>query len=363
MGWAQVLRRKGGSDDVLRGVTAIDRNCATQARMIADLLDMSRLNMGKLAMSFDRVDPLKEVTAAIEAMRPAIEQKAIRVTLAAEGSYRPVRADASRLQQVIWNLLSNAIKFSPNGGGVSVSLKEDETGLRVRVTDTGQGIAADFLPHVFDRFAQSDAASNRHRGGLGLGLAIVKQIVDAHSGTISVHSDGPGLGTWFEVWLAVDRSAALAKASDDPSTGGAEADPADEDYPLQGLKLLIVDDDQDAVAALRIILNDRGAQVFAADTADEALQTATSEHPDLLISDIGMPGTDGYELVREIRRREALTIQGGAKGSRIPAIALTSFTRDEDRQQSETAGYDAHCSKPLKPIALLKEIMRLTHRD
>ncbi len=352
MGWAQVLHKRGGSDEVMRGVTAIDRNCKTQARMIADLLDMSRLNMGKLAMTFERVDPLQEVLAAVDAMKGVAEQKGIFVKIQAGERYRPVRADASRLQQVIWNLLSNAIKFSSHGGRVVLSLAEDETGLCIRVQDAGQGIAADFLPAVFERFAQSDAASNRHRGGLGLGLAIVKQIVDAHGGTIGVHSDGQGLGTLFEVWLPIDRQ---------PASGDVHLadDAAVSDHPLANLRLLIVDDDPEALAMLRVILVDRGASVASAASAQEAIDLIAAGRPDLLISDIGMPGTDGYELMRRVRGTSAHVAGALVGGQNLPAIALTSFSRDEDRDQAVLAGFDAHCAKPLQPLALVRQILRL----
>jgi PAS domain S-box-containing protein len=351
MGWTQVLRKRGGTDEALRGVQAIERNCTTQARMIADLLDMSRLNMGKLAMNFERIEPLQEVQAAVDAMRTAIEQKAIQLVIDADPPYRSIRADASRLQQVIWNLLSNAVKFSSPGGRIVISLIESETGLRLRVRDAGQGIGADFLPFVFERFAQSDAASNRHRGGLGLGLAIVKQIVEAHGGSISVHSDGSGLGSLFEVWLPVDHRLV------EGGTGGLAHmahgdDAADGDLPLAGRTLLIVDDDPDALAMLRIILSDRGAVVMAASSVDEALAVMGVQMPDLLVSDIGMPGRDGYELLRSIRSHEP-------HGVRLPAIALTSFTRDQDMELALRSGFDAHCAKPLQPMALVRQIVRL----
>ena len=352
MGWAQVLHKRGGSDETMRGVAAIDRNCKTQARMISDLLDMSRLNMGKLAMTFDHVDPLHEVRAAVDAMKTTIEQKAIAIDIQAGESYRLVHADASRLQQVIWNLLSNAVKFSSHAGSIVISLAEDETGLRIRVLDSGQGIAADFLPFVFERFAQSDAASNRHRGGLGLGLAIVKQIVDAHAGTISVHSDGPGLGTMFEVWLPIDRRASIDGATQEGAPIDVEG--LDSDHPLANLTLLIVDDDPDALAMLRIILNDRGATVMSASSAEEAIALIGETLPDLLVSDIGMPGMDGYELLRRIRSGTAV-----ADARSLPAIALTSFSRDEDRDQATLAGFDAHCAKPLQPLTLVRQILRL----
>ena len=355
LGWAQVLRKRDGIDEGLRGVTAIERNCATQARMISDLLDMSRLNMGKLAMTFERIDPRKEVDAAIEAMRTTIDQKAIDMTLEAPGPYRPVRADASRLQQVIWNLVSNAIKFSHHGARIVLSMVEDDMGLCVRVRDFGQGIGADFLPFVFERFAQSDAASNRHRGGLGLGLAIVKQIVEAHGGTISVHSDGPGHGSTFEVWLPLAHLVPADVDMCDPSED--ERAEFGSDHPLEGLRLLVVDDDHDATAMLRIILTDRGAAVETAASADEALDLMAPHSPDLLVSDVGMPGKDGYQLLRDLRSAEK-----AAGSRRLPAIALTSFTRDEDREQALAAGFDAHCAKPLDPLRLVRDILGVLAR-
>jgi PAS domain S-box-containing protein len=358
MGWTQVLRPRVSSDVALRGIDAIERNCATQARMIADLMDMSRLNMGKLAMTFESVDPLKEISSALDSMRLALEQKAIVANIQGEGPYRPVRADASRLQQVIWNLVSNAIKFSSHGATILVTLVEDETGLRVRVKDSGQGIGKDFLPFVFERFAQGDVASNRHRGGLGLGLAIVRQIIDAHSGTISVHSEGPGLGTTFEFWLPVDRSHPVSESPHGDERAAQEVD-ASPDYPLGGRDVLIVDDDVDALAMLRIILADRGAQVRSATSAEEALSLIRQREPDVLVSDIGMPGKDGYDFIREIRLREAAEAPSAHATRRIPAIALTSFTRDEDRNHAIACGFDAYCTKPFRPLVLVHEILLL----
>lgn len=361
MGWAQVLINHGGSELAIRGAAAIERNCATQARMIADLLDMSRLNMGKLAMSFERVDPLREVAAAIEAMKPAIDQKSMRVELEASDHYLPVRADASRFQQVVWNLLGNAIKFSVRGGLITVRLVEDDTGLRMRVTDCGQGIGADFLPFVFDRFAQSDEPGSRQRGGLGLGLAIVKHIVGAHGGTIVVHSDGPGLGTMFEVWLPVDRSPV---AADIPGSRLAAGSPrSDEDSALSGVTALVVDDDEDVLEALRIVMSDRGARVLIATGVDEALRLIDAETPDILVSDIGMPGRDGYDLLRAVRTREAQRGATGAVIARMPAIAHTAFSREQDVEQAAAAGFDAHCAKPLRPVPLMNEMRRLLGRD
>jgi PAS domain S-box-containing protein len=358
MGWTQVLRKRGGTAEAMRGVLAIERNCTTQARMISDLLDMSRLNMGKLAMSFDWLDPLHEVVTALETMKEAIDQKAIVVSVESGDRYRLIHADASRLQQVVWNLVGNAIKFSSHGSRVVVELAERETGLSIRIKDSGQGIDPAFLPFVFERFAQSDVASNRHRGGLGLGLAIVKQIVEAHGGTISVHSEGPGLGTLFEVWLPIGWlvSAESSAASRQTATS---AESLDGDDVLAGARLLIVDDDQDALAMLRIILTDRGAVVTAAANAEDALDLIAVDPPDLIVSDIGMPGTDGHEFLRRLRAAERQALASSPQARRIPAIALTSFTRDADRVHAVEAGYDAHCSKPVQPMALVRQIAQL----
>ncbi len=354
-GWTQVLKRRGGSEEIMRGLAAIERNTHTQARMISDLLDMSRLNMGKLAMAFAMIDPADEIVGALEALRHAFDEKDIRLEIRQSPPFRQIKADASRLQQVVWNLASNAIKFSPRGGLIAASLDEGPDGFRFEIIDAGQGIAADFLPFVFDRFAQSDAAGNRHKGGLGLGLAIVKQVVEAHGGRVSVRSGGPGAGAAFEVLLPFEARAPAADA--EPDTGFGAPEPAGfSDLPLEGLELLIVDDDLDARTMLQIILGDRGAAVRAAAGVREALDHLDAAWPDALVSDIGMPEQDGYDLIREIRRREAAP---GAPGRRrLAAIALTSFNRPQDREQALAAGFDAHCAKPLRPLNLVQRIMQ-----
>ena len=266
MSWAHVLRQRGGTAETMRGLAAIERNGTTQARMISDLLDMSRLNMGKLPLTFDQIDPAEEIVASVNAMRPASVDSGPSIDVQLHPPYRPIRVDASRLQQVIWNLVSNAIKFSPAGGRIVVELKQDDAGLRIRVSDEGQGIAAAFLPFVFDRFAQSDAASNRQRGGLGLGLSIVKQLVEAHGGTVSAASRGLGHGSTFEVWLPNDTGHADQDDFPDdprpfePRRGRRRDGPGS----LEGVQLLVVDDDTEASAMLRIILSDRGAIVQTA---------------------------------------------------------------------------------------------------
>ena len=350
MSWTHVLRQRGGGGpETERGLAAIERNGTTQARMISDLLDMSRLNMGKLPMSFLPIDPAEEVVMSVNAIRPAGDNGP-RIDVELHPPYRQIRADASRLQQVIWNLVSNAIKFSPPSGRIVVSLTQDDAGLRIRVADEGQGIAPAFLPFVFDRFAQSDAASNRQRGGLGLGLSIVKQLVEAHGGTVAASSAGLGEGATFDVWLPTDPAHPGREEFPDSGHGFEATDPAQSS--LDGLQLLVVDDDPEASAMLRIILADRGAVVQTAPDVRSALQLVGARRFDVLISDIGMPGQDGYDLIREVRRAESESPQR----RRLPAIALTSFTREQDRAQALAAGFDEHCGKPLRPLKLVQQI-------
>ncbi|RZL04085.1 MAG: response regulator [Rubrivivax sp.] len=357
LNWAHVLRKRGGTEETMKGVAAIERNGKTQGRMISDLLDMSRLNMGKLPMLFAWIDPEEEITSAVNALRPSFEEKSVQVEIRAHPPYRAISADASRMQQVIWNLITNAIKFSAHGGKVVVALEEEALGLRILVIDAGQGISAEFLPFVFDRFAQSNAATNRHLGGLGLGLSIVKQLVEAHGGQVSVRSEGLGKGATFELWLPTDTGQAELDAL--ANTDSNVLDPMDQSHSLSGLKLLVVDDDMDANTMLQIILRDKGATVSAAFGVTEALELLKVVQPDLLISDIGMAGRDGYDLISEIRRLESELFKQSGERQRLAAIALTSFTREQDKQQALRAGFDTHCSKPLMPLNLMQEILHL----
>jgi CheY-like chemotaxis protein/two-component sensor histidine kinase len=327
--------------------------------MISDLLDMSRLNLGKLPLTLSSIDPADEISSAISAMQPSLDDKSMTVDLQLQQhAYRRIEADASRLQQVTWNLLSNAIKFSPKGSTIHVRLVEAEAGLRVSITDMGTGIEAGFLPLVFDRFAQSDAPSNRHRGGLGLGLSIVKQLVEAHGGAISVQSEGLGHGSTFTFWLPAEQG--RASSADAGADGLAELDSVQtSELPLAGLDLVVVDDDREASAMLKIILCDRGAAVRCASTAQEALSLLEELRPDVLISDIGMPGKDGYDLIREVRHKESSLPKLTNGPSRIAAIALTSFSREQDRELALSCGFDAHCAKPLRPLNLVQQILNL----
>ncbi|CAG1018340.1 two-component system, sensor histidine kinase [Burkholderiaceae bacterium] len=357
MGWTHVLQKRGGNAETLQGLAAIERNGHIQARMISDILDMSRLNLGKMPLALDLVDPAEVVSSAINAMRSSFDERGHQVVVHMTPPYQPIRADSSRLQQVLWNLLSNAIKFSPAGARIDVRVQQDERALRISVADQGQGIAEEFLPFLFDRFTQSDAASNRLRGGLGLGLSIVKHLVEAHGGSVSAHSEGPGRGTTIEVTLPAD-GASAPDAQSDPDTVLDELEmPEEGEHSLDGLRLLIVDDDKEACAMLQIILADHGALVTAAHDVDQALATLDPQAIDVIVSDVGMPGKDGYELIREIRRREMAT-----QSPRTPAIALTSFTRAQDEEQAINAGFDAHCPKPLRPLQFIQQIRRVAGR-
>jgi PAS domain S-box-containing protein len=364
VGWTHVLQQRGGSEETMKALAAIERNGRLQARMISDLLDMSRLNLGKLPLSLDRVDPADVIAAAVSAVQPDLDARQIDLRLAVE-PVGTLRADSSRLQQVMWNLLSNAVKFSPPGGQVTVGVRAEGADIVMFVSDQGQGIAPAFLAHVFDRFMQSDVGRNRQHGGLGLGLSIVKQLVEAHGGQVQVHSAGLGQGALFEVRLP--REGEATRAEPPGSAADATNDAPDSllsplnegdtlEAPLAGLRLLVVDDDADASGMLQIILRDRGAAVRVAGSSAQALNALQEEAFDVLISDIGMPGKDGYDLVRELRALELKT------GRHLPAIALTSFTRGQDEAHARAAGFDAHCPKPLRPLNLVGLVARLAGR-
>jgi PAS domain S-box-containing protein len=351
MGWTHILKLRGGNEETMRGLAAIERNGNMQARMIADILDMSRLNLGKLPLELGLFDAHEVIHAAVEAMRPSIREQEQRLVLDLGPVSRHIRADSSRVQQIVWNLLSNAVKFSPRGGEIRVTLREEGAGVRLTVVDQGQGIDPQFLPFLFERFTQGDAAGSRYRSGLGLGLSIVKQLTEAHGGRVTASSAGLGQGATMGVWLpfepretpaTLDQANLMTSTLDTDETGRS----------LEGLRLLVVDDDPESCAMLQLILGERGASVSAAQDYESALKIFEELGPDVLISDIGMPGRTGYELVREVRQRQ--------RGDRpTPTIALTSFTRTQDLVQARDAGFDAHCAKPLQPLQLVQTIRRL----
>ncbi len=355
LGWSQVLlARKGADDDLKRGLETIARNARAQTQLIDDLLDMSRIVSGKVRLDVQPLDLSSVVDAAVDSVRPSAEAKGIRLQKILDPLAGPVSGDPNRLQQVVWNLLSNAIKFTPKGGKVEVLLARVNSHLEVTVTDSGQGISAAFLPYVFDRFRQADASSTRIYSGLGLGLSIVKQLVELHGGSVQAKSDGDNCGATFIVRLplAPVRSGESRENPTAMRSSGIEW----EQIPLDGIKVLVVDDEADARELIKQVLVQCGAAVTTASSSDEGLQVLQALRPHVLVSDIGMPDKDGYQFMRDLRSISA------AKGGNTPAIALTAFARSEDRTRAMVAGYQIHISKPIEPQELIATVASLAGR-
>jgi PAS domain S-box-containing protein len=359
LGWAHMLRTGQHNGETAAGAfETIERNARAQAQLIDDLLDVSRIITGKLRIDVRPVDPNAFIDAAVEAVRPAAEAKGVRVQKVMDTGVVTVSGDPVRLQQVIWNLLANAIKFTPRGGRVQVRMERVNSHVEVSVSDTGAGIAADFLPHVFDRFRQADMGTTRRHGGLGLGLAIVRHLVELHGGTVTAESEGAGRGSTFTVLLPVAPvySAEASEARVHPAA--REMLPAFEcPDRLDGLRVLVVDDEPDTREMLKAGLGQCGARVTVAGSAAEAIESLASGEPDVLISDIGMPDEDGYELIRQVRARAA------DDGGRVPAIALTAYARVEDRMQALRAGYQMHVTKPVELAELAAVVASLARRE
>jgi signal transduction histidine kinase/ActR/RegA family two-component response regulator len=345
VGWASILRSDRRTASVAQGMEVIERNAKAQAQMIEDLLDMSRIVSGKLRIDLQLIDPGAVLKAAVASIRPSADMKEIALHAAIE-PVGLVDSDAGRLQQIIWNLLTNAIKFTPRNGTVLVGLREIDGQVEIAVRDTGQGIRPEFLPYVFDRFRQADASTTRRHGGLGLGLSIVKSLVEMHKGTVEAHSDGEGLGATFTVRLPLAPQPGTLFKSE--RVGQAA------ELTLQGLRVLIVDDEPDARALARRVLEERGAHVVTVASALEALAVVGGDTvPSVVVSDIGMPDQDGYDLIRKMR---ALPGHAG----KIPAVALTALARAEDRQRALLEGYQTHVSKPVDPAELIAVIANVT---
>ena len=354
LGWAQVLRR-GSRDqnDLQRGLQTIERNARSQAQLIEDLLDMSRITSGKVLLDMQTVAPASFIDAAVETVRPAADAKNIRIGKRYAMDAGMVAGDPARLQQVVWNLLSNAIKFTPRDGQVDIELSRNDSNVLITVRDNGAGIRPEFITHVFERFRQGDASMTRRHGGLGLGLAIVKQLIEQHGGTVRAESPGEGQGASFTIELPLAKQqapltsrAAARSAMILPAPSTPEMTVLD----LSGVDALVVDDDRDARELIKRILNDCGATVRIADSAREAIALFKEAPPQLLISDLGMPEVDGFELLDWVRRlpRE--------EGSQVPAIALTAFARSEDRLRALESGFSAHISKPVEPSELIATV-------
>ncbi|MBD2463204.1 PAS domain-containing protein [Oscillatoria sp. FACHB-1407] len=349
LGWARLLQQ--GNLDAERTAIAletIERNAKLQAQLIEDLLDVSRILQGKLRLNISPVSPVATIAAALETVRLSAEAKGIEIQTVLDSKTGWINGDASRLQQIVWNLLSNAVKFTPSGGRVEVRLEQVGTCIQIQVSDTGQGINPDFLPHVFEYFRQADSSTTRRFGGLGLGLAIVRHLVELHGGMVRVESPGEGLGATFTIRLPILTTQRDASTDIQPSLVSPD---------LSGMQILVVDDDPDTRKYIAFMLEQAGATVSIAASATEALMKLTQSKPDLLLSDIGMPGMNGYMLIRQVR---ALPLE---RGGNIPAIALTAYAGDCDQQQALEAGFQHHVAKPVEPDQLLKLIADLTRVD
>ncbi|WP_373653413.1 ATP-binding protein [Schlesneria sp. DSM 10557] len=347
-GWTQLLKMKpNDANQVREAVTVIDRNVRMQTQLIEDLLDMSRIISGKINLDIMPVDMGNVIDAAIDAVLPAAKAKKIRLQRVVEVPLPIVYGDFNRLQQVIWNLVTNAVKFTSIDGVVHLRCQQVDSCVEVSVTDTGEGIEPEFLPHLFERFSQADGSTTRRHGGLGLGLSIVKNLVELHGGTIHAASPGLGAGSTFLVRLPASSSSPLDERQ---SVAGCETPLTRADGEgLSGLKILVVDDEFDARELMRRLLSERGAIMLTSGSAEEARLQLATFRPELIISDIGMPHRDGYEFIKALRN----------DGITTPAIALTAFARVEDRIRSIAAGFQAHLAKPVEPAELLATILRL----
>jgi PAS domain S-box-containing protein len=357
IGWAHLLR-SGRLDHAAteRALETIERNAKAQTQLTDDLLEVSRIITGKIRLEFNPVELAAIAESVVESMRPAASAKGIRLHLLLDSEVGLISGDDDRLRQIIWNLLSNAVKFTPKGGRVEVSLRRINSHVELTVSDTGAGISAEFLPHVFDRFRQADSSTTREFGGLGLGLAIVRQLAELHGGTVRAESPGEGQGARFTVTLPL--MVVRMERRDHAQPENAEASGTTLECPpqLNGLRVLVVEDEEDAREMLAAALGHCGAEVAVVGSTNEALREFESRRPDILVSDIGMPEEDGYKLIRRVRRLPP------ERGGQIPAIALTAYARTEDRMRSLLAGFQVHLSKPVELNELIAVIASLAGR-
>ncbi len=359
LGWARMLGSKQmPSDRAGHAIATIERNASALAHLIDDLLDVSRIVAGALHLAPQPVDLVAVAQAALDAVRPLAVARNVRLAFSPDlQAIETVSGDAGRLQQVLWNLLANAIKFTPEGGRVDVFIEPSNDHMEVRVVDTGQGISPDFLPHVFERFRQAEGATTRRHTGLGLGLAIVRQLVALHGGTVHAASQGVGRGATFTVRLPISAGEAQvgqAAALGERRIAASTASPMPRLPRLDALRILVVDDNTDGRALTSLVLTQTGASVTAVASVRKALQILEGERPDAVVSDIGLPDEDGYELIRQIRQYEA------EHGGFLPAVALTGYARAEDRARILAAGFQAHVPKPVDPIELTAAIASIT---
>jgi signal transduction histidine kinase/CheY-like chemotaxis protein len=356
IGWSHLLR-SGRLDEatIARAIETIDRNAKSQAQLIEDILDVSRMITGKLRLNSETVDIASVINAAIDSVQLAMDSKDLQLEVTLDPSARHTVGDANRLQQVVWNLLANAIKFTPAGGHIEVKVERANRNLQIRVSDNGQGIGQDFLPFIFEPFRQGDGTTTRQHGGLGLGLALVRHLVELHGGTINAESAGGGRGATFTIKLPLatqggkDRKRLTGNLQRNES-----ADARFSSLPsLDEVKILLVDDDPDTLQILSVMLAESQAVVQTATSVAEALEILEWYQPNVLVSDLAMPGEDGYSLIAKIRARESKT------GMRTPAVALTSYVRVEDRARALSAGFNLFVPKPVQPEELITAIANL----
>ncbi len=362
LGWSHLI--KTGTLDqgtVKRAVETIDRNAKSQAQLIEDILDVSRMITGKLRLNKEPVDIVSVINAAIDSVQLAIDSKDIHLQLTLDPSTRHTVGDANRLQQVVWNLLSNAIKFTPSGGRIELTVKRSGNQLQIRVSDTGQGISPEFLPFIFERFRQADGTTTRQHGGLGLGLAIVRHLVELHGGTIKAESDGEFKGATFTVRLPLAPSPKRAKQRAEAIQRPERFTTASRNVAslpsVEDVRVLVVDDDEDTVHILSVMLEDSKAKVETARSVSAALEVLEWYRPDVVVSDLAMPGEDGYSFIRKLRALD------NANGVNTPAVALTSYVRVEDRTRALAAGFNMFVPKPVQPDELISAIANLAEPE
>lgn len=363
VGWSRMLRTgKLDAENSARALEAIERNATLQTKLIDDLLDVSRIITGKLILDRRAIEMAHVVSDAVNTLRPAADAKHITIETSFDAEAGPVLGDANRLQQVVWNLLSNAVKFTPKNGRIEVTLQRVNSEVQVSVGDSGEGISSEFLPYVFDRFSQGDGKTTRSHTGLGLGLAIVRQLIELHGGTVNAHSDGPGRGATFKLQLpvlSINRvPGSGSAASDFTRTRARGTDGLSIECPprLDGVRVLVVDDDSDTRQMLKAVLSECQADVITAASAAEAIKEIERRKPDVLVSDLGMPEQDGYELIRKVREAES------TDAARIPALALTAYAKAEDRVRALAGGYQVHLSKPVEPAEFVLVVANLAGR-
>lgn len=355
LGWSQILKRAHRDQDKLdRGLEVIERNARVLTQLVADLLDVGRIVTGKLRLDASPLDLGAVTSTAIDTIRPVAQAKGVRLVMHLKQIDEPLIGDPARIEQIVWNLVSNAIKFTPRDGTVDIRVEARHSAAILSVRDSGEGIAPEFLPHLFERFRQQDASSSRTHGGLGLGLSIVKHLVELHGGLVRAESPGLGRGATFTVELPLGSMEITSSTTDNrtprlaPNAGSQK---------LDGVRVLLVEDELDTREFVQRVLEESSAEVVSTGSASEALAVIEGARPDVLVSDIGMPGMDGYTLLRTIRMRHA-----ARQDPPIPALALTAFARTEDRQRAFDAGYAEHVAKPVDPVTLVNAVARLSHK-